>query len=292
MTVQVTAAAPAAAQTQGAAPVASQTQQTQQTQLKPGTPEYQAEMVRRAENPQQFIKEQQEKQNGNVPSLPEGGFDKFYNKETGAYDWQSHAKELEFKLNGGKKPEQKNDQQQPQGDDKKAEEVVKSVGLNMGELTQEVARLGGKLSPESYAKLEAVGISKEFADAHISAVTELQAIKTAEYAGGKEQLDAAIQFAAKNFSAEEIDSVNKVLASPQWKLGVDTIMSRYLGSRKTAGEPSLIGGVATEGSVAGFASKAEMVDAMAAKDHLGRRKYDIDPAYRAQVRQRIALMGR
>jgi hypothetical protein len=288
MTVQVSAAAPAAATTPapGAAPA---TTPTQQTQLKPGSPEYIAEMTRRAENPQQFIKEQQEKQSGNpVPPLPEGGSEKFYNKETGAYDWQSHAKELEFKLNGGKKPEQKTEQ--PKGDDKTAEQVVQSAGLNMGELSQEVVRLGGKLSDESYKKLEAVGITREFADMHIAAVTELQAIKTAEYAGGKEQLDAAIQFAAKNFSAEEIDSINKVLASPQWKLGVDTIMSRYMGSRKTAGEPSLLGGVASEGSVAGFASKAEMVDAMSARDHLGRRKYDIDPAYRASVRQRIALM--
>ena len=33
-----------------------------------------------------------------IPALPETGSDKFYDAKTGAYNWEGHAKEAEFKL--------------------------------------------------------------------------------------------------------------------------------------------------------------------------------------------------
>jgi hypothetical protein len=267
----------------------------------PGSPEYIAEMVRRGENPQQF---QQEHLTGvkpepapkaDVPPLPEGGFDKFYNKETGAYDWKAHAVELQFKLEqsakkGGEqqKPQQKADGQQ-EGDDT-AKQVVEAAGLDWNDIQTKVAK-DFKLDDADYEKLEKIGIPREIVDGYIETAKYAQRAVLSEvhsYSGGKEKLDAALKWASQNLKPEEIDQINGVLATPNWKLGIDALMSRFTQNARGAAEPKLFSGVnVAPGTNAGFANQSEMMEAMAKRNSLGQKLYDIDPVYRQQVQQRM-----
>ena len=76
----------------------------QPTEVKPGSEEYNKEMA------DKFQSQEAEPTQEEVPiqGMPEGGADKFYNKETGEYDWKNHAKELQYKI------DQSNQQQTPE----------------------------------------------------------------------------------------------------------------------------------------------------------------------------------
>lgn len=65
-----------------------------------GTQEYNEQMAQRFEqglndkgNAQTFDSPPPE-----IAPMPEGGHDKFYNKETGEYHWENHSKELQYRI--------------------------------------------------------------------------------------------------------------------------------------------------------------------------------------------------
>lgn len=277
-----------------------------------GTPEYNAEMARRAENPEQYRQEAESARNGKtVPAMPEGGSDKFYNKDTGAYDWQAHAKELQWKIdNKGQPKDDKsaNDKQQTPDDKKdgqqaEAKSAVEQAGLNFDTLTQKVVSTGN-IEQADYDALAKIGIPKAVVDGYIKSITiaqeqSQQAAYTyvgqelgADPEQGKQALSDSLSWASSNLEKAEIDSINKTLASADWKNGVNTLMQKFLATRKSAGEPAIITGDNTQGSsdMAPFRSQSEMVAAMGKRNERGLRLYDVDPAYRDRVRQRVAMM--
>ena len=58
-----------------------------------GSPEYNQAMADKFNNRE--VAEVDPVEKLPVEPKPEGGHDKFYNAETGQYDWQNHAKELD-----------------------------------------------------------------------------------------------------------------------------------------------------------------------------------------------------
>ena len=102
--------------------------------------------------------------------------------------------------------------------------------------------------------------------------------------GGEGNYEAMAEWAAENVSEEDLNAYNEVVETgtvDQARMAVRGMFSQF----KSAGgkAPNLLQG-ATQGSgVKAFASAAQVTEAM--RD----RRYKTDPAYRANVEQRLAV---
>lgn len=145
----------------------------------------------------------------------------------------------------------------------------------------------GKLSDERYAELEKAGFDRGFVDRHVSAVASaeaaaLEAVFTS--VGGKEEFGKAAAWAKANIPASEVEAFNKIVetGSPETiQIAVKGLMSMY---REGAGtEPTLVGGGGASAAPEGFASRAQMVEAI--RDP----RYRKDEAYRSEVQAKLAV---
>jgi hypothetical protein len=143
----------------------------------------------------------------------------------------------------------------------------------------------GKLSDERYAELEQAGIDRNFADRHVSAVASaeaaaLEAVFTS--VGGKEEFSKAATWAKSNIPASEVEAFNKIVeaGTPDTiQIAVKGLMSMY---REGVGtEPKLVGGGGASAAPEGFASRAQMVEAI--RDP----RYRKDEAYRSEVQAKL-----
>jgi hypothetical protein len=220
-----------------------------------------------------------------VPAKPEGIPDKFYDAETGKVDYDAMAKsytELE------KKQSQKTEEttEEPSEPPKTADEAVEKAGLDMGKLTEEYDTNDG-LTDDSYAALEAAGIPKATVDQYIEGQKALVAKAQSEaysLTDGKEGYEAMSGWAKANLSAEELSNYNTQVNSPNSK--VREMAIRGLHAQFSAdsgdGKPLVHGNNSVTADGSGFKSRAQMIEAM--QDS----KYQSDPAYRAEVENKIA----
>lgn len=237
----------------------------------PGTAEYNQMMAARYENQGGSGQNQQDfSQYANTPAMPDFGLEKFYNKQTGEYDYANHIKELNYRLD-----QTKTQPQQQEGFSPLNFEDIASTFQN-----------SGKLSDEQYAAIERVGIPREVVDEYFrlqSQVSSLEQQVAIQYAGGQETVNQMFAWAKQNLTKQEIDQYNAALASPNWRMAIDSLKARSGIGAKPAG-PELVDGTGTvpQGELA-FASKAEMVKAMSDP------RYRDDPAYRNMVRRRVVM---
>jgi hypothetical protein len=220
-----------------------------------------------------------------VAAKPEGIPDKFYDAETGKVDYDAMAKsytELE------KKQSQKTEEttEEPSEPPKTADEAVEKAGLDMGKLTEEYDTNDG-LTDDSYAALEAAGIPKATVDQYIEGQKALVAKAQSEaysLTDGKEGYEAMSGWAKANLSAEELSNYNTQVNSPNSK--VREMAIRGLHAQFSAdsgdGKPLVHGNNSVTADGSGFKSRAQMIEAM--QDS----KYQSDPAYRAEVENKIA----
>ena len=221
-----------------------------------------------------------------VAAKPEGIPDKFYDAETGKVDYDAMAKsytELEKKQSGQKEDPKEPVDEPPVTD---ADEAVEKAGLDMGQLTQEFDT-NGQLGEDSYKALEAAGIPKATVDQYIQGQQALVAqAQTEAYSltDGKEGYEAMSQWAKANLSAEELSNYNTQVNSPNSK--VREMAIRGLHAQFSAdsgdGKPLVHGNNSVTADGSGFKSRAQMIEAM--QDS----KYQSDPAYRAEVENKIA----
>lgn len=149
----------------------------------------------------------------------------------------------------------------------------------------------GKLDETAYEELSKMGFPKEAVDAYIAGQTipakiaedEVTAVKAV--AGGDEGYSQLISWAGINLSPEEISVFNKAIDTGDKDiaiLAVEKLQSKFESAKGKP--PKLISGKPSDarGGV-GFRSSAEVVAAM--KDP----RYKTDPAYRADVEQRLAF---
>lgn len=251
----------------------------------PGTPEYDAAMAAKfdATNPQNTPE---------TPQRPAHVPEKFWNAETGQVDTEAWARsytELEQKQSAPKQEPQGQTQEPPKEgapnqDDASA--ALATKGLDMTPLSQEFAQ-NGALSDASYKKLEDAGIPKPMVDAYIAgqqALVAQQAAAAHEVAGGKEQFDSMVKWAATGLTQGEIAAYDKAVTEGSFdeaKLAVAGLRARY--EAANGREPGLLGGKPSNGGIAGYASTAEMTAEM--KDP----RYEKDPAYRARVQAKLAV---
>ena len=212
---------------------------------------------------------------------PEGLPEKFNSVEDLA---KSYA-ELESKLGQPKEEAPKEEAKTESNDLEIAEKAVESSGLDMESLNKEFSE-EGKLGEESYNKLEKAGISKEIVDQFIAgqqAIAEKTASEVRGIVGGDEQYGMMITWAKDNLSESEIAAYNTAVNNPDIetvKLAVSGLQSRYQASEGK--DPSLVKGTASGTGEGGYTSWAQVTKDMADD------RYSKDPAFQAEVKQKIA----
>lgn len=256
---QAAAAAPASEAKPAAAPAPQ-----------PGTPEYDAAMIARANAATPGASTPETPATPAAAERPAWLPEKFATPE----DMAKSYKELETKL--GAQPAKPPAIVTPPD----AAAAVQKAGLDMAALNTEFAEKGD-LTPETRAKLKEAGYDDAIVNGYIEGQKAL-AVKYAsaadEAAGGAEQLKAMMTWAHANFTAQEAKVFNEASASgdvDKLTFAVSGLKARYQAAEGS--KPSLIaGGNAATGTDV-FGSLRELSNAQ--KDP----RYTKDPAYRAQV---------
>lgn len=248
-------------------------------QITEGSPEYNEAMAAKFTNRE--VAEVDPVEKLPVEAKPEGGHDKFYNAENGQYDWQNHAKELDYKLNG--KPETKaaEDTAEAETNDDAVADIVATAGLDTSELQKQI-EADGNLSDEAYAALAKVGLNRDLVETYVNNMVfrqEASAASALEYAGGESEWNALSNWAKENVPEGEVNRYNEMLNTSEWKVAIDALKMRQ---QQSTGEPSLLNGTGiTTSTSAGYRSKAEM------KSDMANPAYQTDPAFRQQVAMRM-----
>ena len=256
----------------------------QPTEVKPGSEEYNKEMA------DKFQSQEAEPTQEEVPiqGMPEGGADKFYNKETGEYDWKNHAKELQYKIDQSnqqqtpEQPQQTNEETKNEAETEQqaVDSIISRAGLQNDNLRSQL-ETNGDFDDATYQALQKVGIPKDIVETYVENI-KFRRDRTVgdalEYVGGEESWRNMNQWAVDNLPQEEISKFNELLASDQWKIGVDAMKVR-MGSNTF--EPKMTTGNQLPGTTYGYKSKSEM------KADMSNPKYQNDPSFRKEVMRKM-----
>ena len=252
-----------------------------------GTPEYDAAMAAKFDSHQSG--EGAPPPSPDAPKKPEHVPEKFWDAKTGQVDFASWAKstqEAEAKITelakGKPSATPPADGATPPQDDAQAAQALQAKGMDLNVFTEEFVEKGA-LTPESYAKLEAAGYTKEVVDQYIEgrvAVASQRDSVAYEAAGGEESYTEMAKWAAVNLTPAERQAYNDSLRGSveQMKLAIGGLKARYQAA--SGSDPQLVGGARGAGD-SGFESMAQVTAAM--KDP----RYGSDPAYRKQVEQKL-----
>ena len=224
-------------------------------------------------------------------SKPEGLPEKFNSVE----ELVKSYSELEKKLGEQSQPTKESvdpvsktevkQEEQPKSDLDIATKAVDSAGLNMDSLAEEYAK-DGKLADGSYKSLEKAGIPKEYVDRFIAgqqAIADQQSATVKNLVGGTEAYDSMSEWAGQNLTETEKQAYNTAVNSKDLevvKLAVVGLKARY--AQATGSEPQLVEGKASPSGEQGFASWAQVTQAMSDP------RYAKDPAYQAEVKKKLA----
>lgn len=165
-----------------------------------------------------------------------------------------------------------------------AAEAAENAGVDMAALEAEFQE-SGALSDATYENLAKAGFSKEVVDGYIAgqqAIADQLQSRIEQHAGGKDQLDAAIEWAKAGLPADEIEAFNNTVDTADeagLKLAVSGLMAKYAASNGT--EPNLMTGGVNGASGEVFRSTAEVTRAMS------NPRYTTDPAYRQDVEAKL-----
>lgn len=241
-----------------------------------GEPEgHQEAMIAKAEG-----REVETKETTETPERPDWLPEKFATVE----EMAAAYKELESKQGAGTETQKETEGNQEETE-KAAEEAVEAAGLDMAGLTAEFQE-NGELSADSLAKLEKAGIGKDMVDAYIAgqqALAERIQENIYQRAGGEEQFNNMISWAAENMSPEEVKAYNTAVDSGdegQLNLALDGLVAKY--TKANGSKPKLMGGKNGSSNADVFNSAAELTAAM--RDP----RYKTDKAYRQQVEAKLS----
>jgi small-conductance mechanosensitive channel len=240
--------------------------------------------------PEPSQQQQQQAQSGDRPAwLP----DKFKSPEDLAQAYKALEQKLgqgsQQQASGDDKPADQQDQAQQQ--QQQAAEALKVAGLDIAPFSEEFAA-EGKLSDDSYAKLEQAGFPREIVDTFIAGqmamqqravdLVEKDVAEIKQVAGGDEGYQALSQWATQNLTPEEMESFDTLLQTGSKeviKLAVAGMVARMQSAEGK--EPNLVnpGGRAAQADV--FRSMAE------AQQAIRDPRYKSDPAYRKDVEAKL-----
>ena len=191
--------------------------------------------------------------------------------------------ELESKL--GQRGEQQSSEAQEAPSKEEFTSDLKEKGVELDGFYSEFYDNDGKLSEESYKKLEEAGYPKQVVDRYMEgqrAVMEAEVREIFESVGGQENYESAKQWAMQNLTQEELRAFDQICDTGDknaLKLAVSGLYARYQAAEGK--EPKLAHGHAPAGDQAGFASMYEMKEAM--RDP----RYGMDPEYMKMVEAKL-----
>lgn len=147
----------------------------------------------------------------------------------------------------------------------------------------------GTLSEESYAELEARGLSKDVVDTFMAGVEALQTARGSnliEVAGSQEEMDALVAWGTKNLSDAEQAQFNAAVdqAILEGDMTAASMLIPGIKARMSA-EPNYVEAESpqSEGGIKPYANKSEMMADMR------KPEYRKDGNFVAQVQQRLAI---
>lgn len=217
---------------------------------------------------------------------PEGGFDKFYDSKTGNYSWENHAKELAYRLEQNAKPESETPETPKENESVESEQVksiYESAGLKREDL-ESAYQAEGDFTEDQYSALEKVGIPRELVTQYVDNMgyrQEAQTKEALEYAGGEDDWNALSKWAADNIPEEEVKEYNTLLASPNWRIGIDAMKVRMGATAPNRNEPRLLSGEQRAGSTFGYRTKQDMMNDMKSPE------YSKSAAFRQDVMRKM-----
>jgi Phage T7 capsid assembly protein. len=148
----------------------------------------------------------------------------------------------------------------------------------------------GELSADSYAKLEELGYNKQFVDEKIDYIKykrEKEVDAVLEPYGGQEGFKKVAEWAAANFTEQQLENINNQLASGNRSTQDAVLSSLYMGYKQSSGKSDAPSDVTLHTNqpqstrTEGYATKSEYLKD--AKDP----RYEKDAGYRKQVEQKM-----
>ena len=209
-----------------------------------------------------------------TPAMPEDGEDKFYNKETGAYNWEAHVKDMKYRLN------------QVKNDNKDVKDKAKEMedGIDFTKLVNELNEKGD-ISESDSKKLESIGIGKDMLQQYVDgmkAVSEMIAIKSSDTVGGDKRKEAILKWAAGNLTDVQKESINTQLNDVNlWEQALLGLEASYNKSMGTEGEKPLIDGTPNAPVSDIYENKVEVSKDMSSNE------YKTNPAFRQKVMEKM-----
>lgn len=237
-----------------------------------------------AENPNLVQQEEQEQPTQQEPSGQEGSDEqelilgKFKSQEDLAQAYEN----LEKKIG--------QQQQTPKEEGQQQEEAPIQQG-NVSNAIEEASNAyleNGELSEANYKALEESGIPRDFVDAYVKgqeATIESEMAEIRSTVGGQDNYNQMVEWASANLPEEEINSYDDIVStgSPEAaKMAAKGMYARYMS--ETGGQSVNIAKGGTSGAaIQPFNSNAQVVEA------INDKRYEVDPAYRAEVERRISV---
>lgn len=224
---------------------------------------------------------------GNVASSrdnrPEWLPEKFRSPEEMAKAYQ----ELEKRMGGNQEQEEQpvqNREQQPQPISPEEQKALQEWDNKFSSFSNEYYS-SGRLSNESYDKLNKMGFPKSVVDAFIDgqqAVANQGTQSLMAEIGGNDGFKAMHDWATETLSQDEIDNYNAILDSGDTRQASYAVKGMYARFKSSGKAPKLIaGGTGASSATNPFRSVAEMTRAMADP------RYKTDSAYRKDVEKRL-----
>ena len=211
--------------------------------------------------------------------------DKFITQD-GTVDVEALAQsymELE-RMRSGMPSEGDSMSEEPQLSQREAGELLSSDELQG--FTDQVLQ-DGNLSDETYADLQSRGLPRELVEAYVEgqkALADQHRNQLLGIVGGQDNYDQLTEWASQNLSESEIDAYDAAMESGDQNAIMMNIQGLYARYQQAEGRPNLIAGeVGSIGASNAYRSWAEVTAAM--KDS----RYQTDPAYRADVTNRLAV---
>lgn len=166
------------------------------------------------------------------------------------------------------------------------EQQAQTAGVNIDAFNEEYARLGGRLSEESYATLAKAGFTRAVVDNYIAGQEAIAAADIAAvYAevGGEQEFQKVQSWAKANLPRSALEAFNDVVNTGSRDaliLAISGLQAKYVAANGR--EPKLVNGIPGS-TVEGYRSRNEIIEAM--RDP----RYRKDEAYRADVTARLEV---
>lgn len=179
-------------------------------------------------------------------------------------------------------PTEPTQETEPPKEEEEIKDVLSQNGFDYKALEEEYIANGG-LTEETTAKLNKLGFTNEFIQDFVKgkeAIFEQEKNELAEVIGGRAVYDEVINWAAKNFTPDEIQSINAIRDKNIIRMLLPTLKARMEAAEGKDPQTIMQG---SNKPLAGdiFESKEQMYEA------IRNEKYLKDPAYAAKVTAKI-----